>query len=208
MCAYSLGGPDFPRRLQTGLLSATILLFVIESHNMSLPPDVAEHVVALFNQVTSLDQYPPPALLPLRPDAVLLEQSSSGVRATSIWFLSLGLNITCAVWVLWQRWRQCIDLSGQNGGSQTLTRRPYNIPGFGTRFGKDYIQVEANWVLLHTSVILFLVGLVNFLLLINKTITWILLGYLTPFAFLYAAATFLPYHFPKSPNLTLFLNRT
>ena len=66
------------------------------------------------------------------------------------------------------------------------------------------MKAEANWVLLHSSIILFLVGLVDFLLLINKTITWILLGYLTPFAFLYAVATLLPYYFPKSLNLTLF----
>jgi hypothetical protein len=59
-------------------------------------------------------------------------------------------------------------------------------------------MVKANWVLLHTSVILFFVGLVDFLLLINKTITWILLGYLTPVAFLYAAATLLPCHFPNT----------
>jgi hypothetical protein len=59
-------------------------------------------------------------------------------------------------------------------------------------------MVKANWVLLHASVILFFVGLVDFLLLINKTITWILLGYLTPLTFLYAAATLLPCHFPNT----------
>lgn len=54
---------------------------------------------------------------------------------------------------------------------------------------------EENWVLLSTSVIIFLVGLVDFLLRIDKTITWILFGYLTPFAFLYTAVTLLPSHF-------------
>jgi hypothetical protein len=160
-------------------------MFVIESYNTSLSPDVA----VLFSQLTSLDQPPPPALPPLRLDA---EQSSSVVRATTLWLLSLGLNITCAVWVLWQQWRQrCTDLSGEPHMHARL--RPYLFPGAGTRFGK----VEANWVLLHTSVILFFVGLVDFLLVINKTITWILLGYLTPLAFLYAAGTLLPVPFPE-----------
>jgi hypothetical protein len=55
---------------------------------------------------------------------------------------------------------------------------------------------EENWVLLNTSLIIFFVGLVDFLLRINKTIAWILLGYLTPLAFLYAAVMLLPCHFP------------
>jgi len=54
---------------------------------------------------------------------------------------------------------------------------------------------EENWVLLNTSVIIFFFGLVDCLLRINKTITWILLGYLIPLAFLCAAVTLLPCHF-------------
>jgi hypothetical protein len=65
--------------------------------------------------------------------------------------------------------------------------RPYLFSGVGTRLPKYHIVVEENWVLLNTSVIILFVGLVDFLLLINKTIIWILLGYLTPLAFLYAA---------------------
>jgi hypothetical protein len=64
-------------------------------------------------------------------------------------------------------------------------------------------MAEENWVLLNTPVIIFCVGLVDFLLRINKTITWILLGYLTPLAFLYAAVTLLPCHFPNFFNSTL-----
>jgi hypothetical protein len=65
-------------------------------------------------------------------------------------------------------------------------------------------MVEENWVLLNTSVVIFFVGLVDSLLLINKNITWILLGCLTPLAFLYAAAvTLLPCHFPNFFNSTL-----
>ncbi|KAH9998714.1 hypothetical protein BJV77DRAFT_708361 [Russula vinacea] len=54
--------------LFAGLLSAAILLFVIESYNASLSPslspDMVDQAVALFNQVTSLHHPPPPALLP------------------------------------------------------------------------------------------------------------------------------------------------
>jgi hypothetical protein len=157
--------------------------------------DVVDQAVALFNQVTSLDQ-------PLGPDAVPLERSSSVVRATTLWLLSLWLNITCVVCVLWQQWLpQCIDLLGPHMPARL---RPYLFPGVGTRLANYHIMVEKNWVLLNTSVVIFFVGLVDFLLLINKNITWILLGYLTPLAFLYAAAvTLLPCHFPKNFNSTL-----
>ena len=56
------------------------------------------------------------------------------------------------------------------------------------------MEEEENWVLSNTSVIIFFVGLVDFLLQIDKSITWILLAYLT-LAFLYAAVTLLPCHF-------------
>ena len=162
---------------------------------------MVDQAVALFNQVTSLHHPPPPALL-LRLDAVLLERSSPVVRATTLWLLSLSLNMTCAVWVLWRQlewWRQSIDLLGKCGEPHTPAQpRAHLFPEIGTRFDKDHRMVKANWVLLHASVILFFVGLVDFLLLINKTITWILLGYLTPLTFLYAAATLLPCHFPNT----------
>ena len=65
------------------------------------------------------------------------------------------------------------------------------------------MMAEENWVLLNTSVIIFFVGLVDFLLRINQTITWILLGYLTPFALLYAAVTLLTCLFPNFFNSIL-----
>jgi hypothetical protein len=51
--------------------------------------------------------------------------------------------------------------------------------------------VKVIWMLLHASVLIFFVGLVDFMLPINKTITRILLGYLT-LAFLCAATTLNP----------------
>jgi len=147
--------------------------------------DVVDQAFALFNQVASLDQ-------PLGPDAVPLERSSSIVRATTLWLLSLWLNITCFVCVSCQQWwQQFIDLLGPHMPARL---RAYLLPGVGARLAKYHIMVEENWVLLDTSVIIFFIGLVDFLLRINKTITWILLGYLTPLAFLYATVILLPCH--------------
>lgn len=150
---------------------------------------MVDQAIALFNQVTSLDE-----ALGRDVVSVPLGQSSSVIRATGLWLLSLWLNITCVVCVLWQQWwPQCIDLVGPHMPARL---RHYLSPGVGTRLAKYRMMVEEkNWVLSNTSVIIFFVGLVDFLLRINETITWILLSYLTPLAFLYAAVTLLPCHF-------------
>jgi len=153
-CAVTPQRPDTPLKTQqVRLLSATLLLFIVEGYSTSLPQDVVDQAVALFNQVTALDQ-------PLGPDAVPLECSAFIVRATTLWLLSLWLIITCVVLELWrQRWQQCIELLGPLIPARL---RPYLFPGVGTRLCKYRIMVEENWVLLDTSVIIFLVGLVDF----------------------------------------------
>ncbi len=49
--------------------------------------------------------------------------------------------------------------------------------------------VEMVLVLLHTSVLFFFIDLVDFLLPINKTVPWVFLGYIVPFALVYIATT-------------------
>jgi hypothetical protein len=62
--------------------------------------------------------------------------------------------------------------------------------------------VEVIWVLLRVSTLLFLVGLGNFILLINTPVPWVLLVYPSLFALLYVLRKLLRYHFPNlDPNL-------
>jgi len=58
--------------------------------------------------------------------------------------------------------------------------------------------VEMIPVLLHTSVLFFLIGFVDFLLPINKTVARVFLGYIVPLALVYIATTLLPCFFPNS----------
>lgn len=193
--------PFFPPLCQqTGLFSATVSLFVIESYKLA--PDPGEQTVALLNQVSQqlmgisrgahLGLPPSPDTIPFRP-------SPPVVRASILWFLSLGLNITCAIWaILWQQWwQQYIDLLGQSGELHRRAPRTYLFSGFGMER-----TVETIWMLLHTSVLFFLIGLIDFLLLINKTVALAFLGYIVPLALVYIAATLLQCFFSDSHSFS------
>ncbi len=197
-CSPPLFFPPICR--QTGLFSITVLLFVIESHKKLSPDDPSEQTVALLNQLSQqlvgISRGTPFGLLP-SPDSIPLKPSSPAVRASIPWFLSLGLNITCAIWaILW--WQRYIDLLGQSREPDKRARvRAYLFSGIG-RFGMEP-TVEAIWVLLHTSVVFFFIGLVDFLLPINKIVAWVLLGYIVPFALVYIATMLLPRLFSNTP---------
>jgi uncharacterized membrane protein len=64
------------------------------------------------------------------------------------------------------------------------------------------LMIEAIWVLLHTSVFLFFIGTIDFLLQINKTVACIVLGYTVPLMLAYIATTLLLCFFPDSRFFT------
>jgi hypothetical protein len=193
--------PPFHPCQQTGLFSATVSLLIIESSKNS-SPEPGEQTVALLNQVSKLLMGISRSTLlglPSSLDSIPLRPSPPDVRASIWWFLSLGLNLICAIWaILWQR---CTDLPGQRG-------EPYRRAGvraclfsvFG-RFGMEP-TVETIWALLHTSVLFFFIGLVDFLFLINKTVSCVFLGYIVPLALVYIATTLLLSFFPNSHYFT------
>jgi len=178
------------------LFSTTVSLFIVENYG-KLSPDVTDHAIALFYQIsqplvgTSGDTSPDPSP-PLSLDAALFQPSTSVLRTITMWFLSLSLNLAYALWILGQQWwRQDLDVFGQSGASHNPARMPRYLPSWAEHF----------------AVLLFVVSLVDFILYINKTIAWIVLGYLTPFVFLYVATTLLPCHLPGSRHCTLFPNQ-
>jgi len=76
-------------------------------------------------------------------------------------------------------------------------QRAYLFSGIGP-FGMEH-AVEMVMVLLHTSVLFFFIGLVDFLLPINKPVAWVFLGYIFPFALVYIATMLLPRLFSNTP---------
>ncbi|KAH9164838.1 hypothetical protein EDB89DRAFT_385438 [Lactarius sanguifluus] len=186
----------------TGLFSATVSLVVLGSYN-DLSPDPGEQTVALLNQVSEqlmgMSRGTPLAAPP--PNPMLFRPSSPVVRATILWFLSLGLNITCAIWaILW--WQRYTNPLGQTGEPHRRARvRAYLFSGI-SHVDMEH-TVEAIWVLLHASVLLFFIGLLDFLLRTNKTAACVFLAYIVPLALVYIAAMLLPCFFSNSHYFTL-----
>jgi Family of unknown function (DUF6535) len=93
----------------------TVSLLIIESYEVS--PDAADQAIALFDQVSHLVGIPADASSPLGLAPASVEPSSSVGRAITPWLLSLSLNITCVLLILWQQWWQrSIDPSTQSDG--------------------------------------------------------------------------------------------
>ena len=199
------GGPDHPPQ-QAGVFSIAVSLFIIEGY-MRLSPDPTDQAFALFDQLSHLVGIPADTPLNLSQPLALeaaasFKPSPSAVRATTLWFLSLGMNVTCVLWVLWQQWwlqSQAIDSQGEPHARTRLLAYPFSRIG---RFGLGHMA-EVIWMLLQSSALLFLVGLVDFIHPINTTTAWVLLGYFAFLASLHAARVLLPYRFPSSHYSTM-----
>ncbi|KAH8982838.1 hypothetical protein EDB92DRAFT_1952087 [Lactarius akahatsu] len=168
---------------KTGLFSATVASFIIESYKQ-LSPDSSVTTNTLLTQISqqlanTSNGTPLASLLP--------------VRVNVMWFLSLVLSLTCALSAtLMQQWaRRYLQLAQHRGAPHKRARlRAYifdGIQGFGmTR------AIEAMPALLHLSVFLFFAGLVDFLIPINTTVAYFTLGWIALFAAAYAILTILP----------------
>ncbi|KAI0266174.1 hypothetical protein BC834DRAFT_969673 [Gloeopeniophorella convolvens] len=189
----------------TGLFSATVAGFIIESYKL-LSVDSGDQTVALLNQVSrQLFAISNGERLtsPPSPNAVHFKPSASAIRVNIMWFLSLALSLTCALSAtLMQEWsRQYMELASHRGAPHKRARvRAYLFNGI-ERFQMAR-AVETIPLLLHISVFLFFIGLVDFLLPINKTVAWIFVGYVALFTAVYAVMTLLPNFFLNCPYRT------
>ncbi|KAI9458148.1 hypothetical protein BJY52DRAFT_1119817, partial [Lactarius psammicola] len=178
----------------TGLFSATVAAFVIESYR-KLSVDSGDQTVILLTQMSQqLVGISNGTVLPTPPP---LSNSPpnlpSAIRVNILWLLSLAISITCALLAtLIQQWtRRYMALSYH-----------YDLPHNRARVrtflftGMEHFRmrqaVEAIPMLLHTSVFLFFAGLVDFFLLFNQTVAWVFIGWVGLFVSVYTAMTIIP----------------
>ena len=179
---------------KTGLFSATVAAFIIESYK-SLSPDSGNTNTALLSQISQQLAGVPFETFPQNVTAArnAFKPTNSAVRINVLWFLSLVLSLTSALSAtLLQQWaRRYLELTQHRGAPHKRARvRAYVFDGVkGTNM---YRAVEAIPLLLHISVFLFLAGLVDFLFPINDTVAFYILGYISAFIFVYAILTILP----------------
>ncbi len=191
--------------LKTGLFSATVAAFIIESYK-KLSPDSGDTTNALLAQIsvqlvnvsngTPLVSVAAQSGQPFKPTA-------SAVRVNVLWFLSLILSLTCALSAtLMQQWvRRYQELAQRPGAFHRRGRmRAYIFDGM-DKF--EMARAVATMpVLLHLSVFLFFAGLVEFLFPIYATVAYATLGCVVVFALAYAVLTVLPNIYLDCPYAT------
>ena len=179
--------------------------FIIESYKQ-LQSDSSNTTVLLLVQISqqlaALSSGTPffiPSGLPGQP----FRPSASAVRVNTLWFLSLVLSLTCALLAtLMQQWvRRYLQAS-----------RPWYAPYKRARIRAFFAEgveqfglpraVEALPALLHASVFLFFVGLVDFLININDTVAFSLLSAVVVAASAYFLFTAIPLMYPNAPYQT------
>ncbi|KAI9463197.1 hypothetical protein BJY52DRAFT_68962 [Lactarius psammicola] len=172
----------------TGLFSAIVAAFIMESYK-KLSPDSGEQTVALLTQLVNISAGAPAVLQNSPP----FKAPASIVRVNIMWFLSLILSLSCALLAtLMQQWaRRYLEYAQHRAAPRSHARiRAYMYEGI-EKFRLSQ-AVEAMPLLIHTSVFLFFVGLIDFLFPINKAVAFSALGCVVVFAFIYAILTLLP----------------
>ena len=151
---------------KTGLFSATVATFIVESLQ-NLSPDSSKTTNALLTQIsqqlfnisngTPLTSVVAQSGQPFTPTA-------SAIRVNVLWFLSLILSLTCTLSAtLIQQWaRRYQELTQRHGATHRRGRmRAYIHDGI-TRF--EMVRVVATMpTLLHISVFFFFAGIADFL---------------------------------------------
>jgi hypothetical protein len=148
---------------KTGLFSATVGAFIIESYK-SLSPDPTVVLGQISQQLAGFNgTYPNPQTpQPTSP-------STSAILVNAMWLMSLVLSITSALLAtLLQQWARRYTQMPQIPSLASHRARDRSYLFLGTlKYGMNF-AVETVPTLLHISVFLFFIGLVMFFFPINK----------------------------------------
>ncbi|KAH9957142.1 hypothetical protein BC827DRAFT_722637 [Russula dissimulans] len=190
----------------TGLFFATVAAFIVVSYPQLQPNpnDITNQLLAQISQQLSAFPNGTSISTPLTVTSQSsFQPTASAVRVNALWFTSLATSTACALWAtLMQQWtRRYVQVAD----------RPYNPPKRARirAFFADGVEafalaaaVEVLPALLHASVLLFYVGLVDFLLNINHTVAYLLLSLVSFGVLIYFMLTIMPLYYHNSPYQT------
>ncbi|KAJ7271134.1 hypothetical protein C8J57DRAFT_1130186, partial [Mycena rebaudengoi] len=185
-----------------GLFSASLTAFLIESYK-TLSPDSGDATVQLLTQISlqlgastngsTLSAAPPPQFT--TPPAALV--------CNALWFISLGLSLSSAlVATLLDQWARDFLHRSEMRSAPVIRARVFSFLYYGLKRFNMHAVVEAIPLLLHASLLLFLAGLVAFLLPINRIIMGVAAGLLTLLVIIYCGLTILPILYLDCPYRT------
>ena len=204
-----LGATDLLEIFQTGLFSATVAAFLIESYKQ-LQPSSSDTVILLLSQISqqlAALSSGSPISIPSGLPGQNFRPSTSAIRVNILWFISLVLSLMCALLAtLMQQWvRRYLQTTQRWYAPYKRARiRTFFAEGI-ERFGLP-AAVEALPALLHVSVFLFFAGLVDFLININHTVAFSLLSAVVVGMSAYFLFTILPLIYSNSPYQTPLTN--
>ena len=192
---------------KTGLFSAIVAAFIIQSYQTLSPADSSDKTNALLTQISqqfvNISNGTPLASVAAQ-SSQQLKPPASAVRVNVLWFLSLVISLNCGLYAtLMQQWaRQYRELTHDYGAPHKDGGiRAFLFAGL-RRFGMLKQVVTPLTGLLHISVFLFLAGLVDFLIPVHTTVAYTTLACIGMFALPYAILTVLPNIYLNFPYST------
>ncbi|KAJ7901654.1 hypothetical protein B0H13DRAFT_763213 [Mycena leptocephala] len=175
-----------------GLFSASLTAFIIESYK-TLIPDSGDSTVRLLSQISqqlaaAANGSTVPALV-----AVPFSPAASSLICNALWFISLGLSLTCAlIATLLEQWARDFLHQADMRSSPVIRARVYSYLYYGLKRFNMHTVVDIIPLLLHTSLLFFFGGLVAFLIPINIVIAAIAAVLLGAVVAVYSLLTLLP----------------
>ncbi|KAF7368589.1 hypothetical protein MVEN_00182700 [Mycena venus] len=184
-----------------GLFSASLTAFLLESYK-SLTPDQGAMTITILAQISR--QLDPDS--DTKSGAIIdssFTPSTSSLACNTLWFLSLGLSLSCAlIATLVEQWARNFIQRTEMRPSPVIRARIFSYLYFGIqRFGMHTV-VEFIPFLLHLSLLFFFGGLVAFLLPINRVLMIVVAALLCLISATYIYLTLLPIISSDSPYRT------
>ncbi|KAI9511921.1 hypothetical protein F5148DRAFT_182855 [Russula earlei] len=192
--------------LFSGLFSATVapLIAVNYQQLQPNPSDLTNQLLTQISQQLSTLQNGTSLSVSLTPaDQSPFQPTASAVRVNTLWFTSLTLSLFSALCAtLMQQWTQrYVQVAdGPYGPSKRARIRAFFANG--VEIFALPAAVEVLPVLLHASILLFSVGLVDFLLNINHIVAFSFLTLIVLGDLIYFLLTIMPLCFHNSPYQT------
>ncbi|KAK7043309.1 hypothetical protein R3P38DRAFT_3439864 [Favolaschia claudopus] len=185
-----------------GLFSAILTAFLIESYQ-ALTPNSGDEMKAVLIQISAqLSGIANQSSVDLPMPESFVTPTSSLV-CNLLWFISLGLSLSSAlIATLVEQWARDFKYKTERRSAPVVRARLYSYFYYGLKRFDMHAVVDIIPLLLHASLVLFLAGLVAFLVPVNKAVmisVVILLGILV---IAYATLTVLPLFSCQSPYQT------
>ncbi|KAJ7145556.1 hypothetical protein C8R44DRAFT_655501 [Mycena epipterygia] len=185
-----------------GLFSASLTAFIIESYK-TLNPDSGDTTINLLSQISQqLAASANGTTFRMQPAAPFIPSTASLV-CNGLWFVSLGLSLSCAlIATLLEQWARDFLHKADMRSAPPIRARVFSFLYYGLKRFQMHTVVEIIPLLLHASLLFFFAGLVAFLVPVNFTMTVIASALLLIVAAAYSVLTLLPLWYLDCPYRT------